>query len=282
MVRYIDESEKQPHLIHRCDGAEDFIEHAIPKPGTASMDSRASHNNPKSFTQTKTFDEAVQLLRGGWTDGLRKIAELSEKVTAAIGAPAPEMQMVPDVQGGAVDMGAYLAGEPESMTTWFEEPGNNKIVHFAINMSASAGVGANSLLARGAVIAATIDALESAGNRCVVDVMNSVSHNWRFTTIVRIKDAQDPLDMERLAFAVAHPSMLRRLTFGHYENETAEARGNIGQTFGYGMPMGIPEQFRGDVNIEKMLGDEPWPIQRAVSTAIAWMKQAGIELEGLE
>lgn len=282
MVRYIETDGNTKHLIRRCDGVEDFIDNAIPKPGTVRVEDRASYNGAKSFTQTNSFDEAVKLLRGGWTDGLRKVAELSEKVTAAIGAPAPEMQMVPDVQGGAIDMGAYLAGEPESMTTWFEELGQHKIVHFVINMAASAGVNANSTLARGAVIAATIDALESAGNRCVVDVLNSVSHTWRFTTVVRIKDAQDPLDMERLAFAVAHPSMLRRLTFGHYENEEAEARGMIGVHWGYGTPQAIPKQLRGDVNIEKMLGNEEWPISKAVATAIGWMRDAGIELDGFE
>lgn len=261
-------------VVRVCDGIEDFIAHAVPH----AKDDASQRTDDYDWTRTRNFDEAVSLMRGGWHEGRDRIAELSDQITTAIGSPAQELALTSDVQGGAVDMGGFMAGEPECMMTWADQDGPHQIVHFTIDPGASGAVSSNSIIARGAIIAATIDALEAAGHRCAVDIVWSGTAQRPLQVWCPIKDAQDPLDIERLAFAVAHPSFTRRLMFAHLENDPA--RNQLGYNSGYGRPTELPMEARGEVYIPGMRGSSgDWTIEHSVNMALTWIKQAGVELD---
>ena len=91
------------------------------------------------------------------------------------------------------------------------------------------------MIERGALILSLIDSLESAGiSTEVVWIHNSTVEPYRsspqtISSRVMLKRAEDPLDVEALAFACANPSMLRRIGFG--ASETMPLR--VVREFGY-------------------------------------------------
>jgi hypothetical protein len=86
-----------------------------------------------------------------------------------------------------------------------------------------------------------------------------------------------------LAYALAHPATLRRLTFGYWE--TLSERDRVALDFvphgTYGTPADVPQDERGDViYIPALLGTGPF--KSGESTArwvIAELAQHGIEVE---
>jgi len=95
------------------------------------------------------------------------------------------------------------------------ESTSGRIVRIVANVAASGSVSAESLFVRGAVVFATIDILESLGHRVELTVARGTKapNGSVFQVFVLVKSADQPLDADRLAFCLCHPSFLRRLTW---------------------------------------------------------------------
>jgi hypothetical protein len=132
-----------------------------------------------------------------------------------------------------VDVGRFLSGEPECFGTEIADGGSisRPVVKIVANLAASGAVTPQSLFIRGAAIVAAIDILEALGRRVEAWVAHGSarskgSDSQSHETHVLVKRADQPLDVDRLAFAVAHPACLRRLCFsimeqhGHLPNDT--------------------------------------------------------------
>ena len=127
-----------------------------------------------------------------------------------------------------------------------DETGDNKsgkIVNIAFNMSASGSISADEMFNKGATIAALVELLERAGKRVELKGrMSTTGHdkaktNFRYQ--VMIKEAGEPIDVDRLAFSLAHPGCLRRLGFSIMEQASEKTQRAIGigeWGNGYGMP----------------------------------------------
>jgi len=69
--------------------------------------------------------------------------------------------------------------------------------------------------------------------------------------MVSLKKFQQVLNMPRVLFAIAHPSMLRRLSFSHMEALPLEYASGLKVGSAYGYPEAIPIKYRGDIHFEK-------------------------------
>lgn len=173
-----------------------------------------------------SFDSALKLAREGWADGRAEIEKWRAQFSALIGSKMRRRVLANDVCGFAPDVGAFLNGEPENMfaRAEVETAGPGKILRIAANGSCSWDVSRDSIMRRGAAIVALIDALESAGYSCEVILGFSAWDSFRnpgecsFDSMP-LKSAGEPLDIDRAAFALAHPSMLRRLVFSCKETD---------------------------------------------------------------
>jgi hypothetical protein len=68
-----------------------------------------------------------------------------------------------------------------------------------------------------------------------------------------LKSADQDLDLARLMFAIAHPSMFRRLCFSMQEQHPDNYHD------GYGSPYDLAEEYRGDIHLPCMgWGDDQW------------------------
>jgi hypothetical protein len=167
-----------------------------------------------------TFDEALSLAESGWPEGAARVAKLSASIVSRVAphATSATSAVQYDVTGQWVDVGLFLSGEPECFgyETQDESRLSSPVVRLAFNCSSSSSVTAEKLARRGIVAAAAIDVLESAGRRVEVLLLHGETYfggEKEYHSVTRLKDAGQPLDIDKVAFALGHAATLRRIGF---------------------------------------------------------------------
>lgn len=187
-----------------------------------------------SFTQTKTFEEAEELLRNGWPDMSKK---LTQRLKQEEGKMEPVMiaKNVISVQGYQPIVPLYLNNVPNNMVSKKMSPVKQKVMTLNKSVSYSASVSSDKIIDESIKAFRIIKKFESQNFRCNLNiVMGTSSGGRKIVCRVRVKSANEKLNISKLAFPLVHPSMLRRLLF-----RFIEVYPNINSSFvyGYGMPM---------------------------------------------
>ena len=211
------------------------------------------------WSKTASLLEACSLAYNGWSeirpDVDRLLNSLMERLDARFGDRYVTKY---DVQGSFVDVGAFLQGVPECMVEFESEPAAamGRVVRIVVAGTASSDIDPDDILRRGTAVVALIDCLHKMGLGVELwwdSTITGSDHN-NHCTAVRLHDSAEPMDIDSIMFAVAHPSMLRRLTFSVQEqSETAEKQ-NARPYGGYGRPtdMGSPLFSTFDVKVERL------------------------------
>jgi hypothetical protein len=118
------------------------------------------------------------------------------------------------------------------------------VLRFIVSSSASCHWETDALIRWGVCILSVIDSLEANGN-CSVELSvakttEDFGRTRRLEFITKIKEAGSHIDFDVMAFAIAHPSMLRRIGFGCseriWEDDMEDRMG-----CGYGKPCTLSE-----------------------------------------
>jgi hypothetical protein len=193
-----------------------------------------SINGTADFTGTPDYTTAMGLAAHGWTEGREKmVAGLSVLAAAEQRAPVSRL----DVAGAYPIAAMAAAGDMQCMVDMGSETRSRAIHRLICNVSASGGTPADHIINRGVAICAMVDAIEAGDDRCEIFAHMAVSVSGDVLDIlVELKAADQPLEIDRIAFALAHPSMLRRLMFRQIELNRPESQ----YGFHYGMPTNAP------------------------------------------
>lgn len=166
----------------------------------------------------------------GWPQGVQKLA-----VAADLLPPQERKKLFThyDVAGHVPDVGRFVMGDPMCMTTRRKKRAPTLVTSIVVNMSANFNVPASEFVNLGAAFASVINDLEEAGRRVELMVVHAsrvqnskeVCHGWW------VKRAGDPLDLDQLAFAIAHPASFRRIGFAMRERTNPQYQlSNYGYT----------------------------------------------------
>lgn len=216
-----------PTIVKRFDSVTDLIAEATDssRPIRPGLKVTSQDTHRPEFFWTKTFEEAVELARGGWAEGTAKIVEHREQCAAFLAAAktAKAREFGWDVTGQFIDVGRLLSGEPECCGSEFDGGTQlaSRVVSIRLNQSVSAAISADTICARGVTVLVAVDLLESCGVRCEVTVSKGSKSNGgegsvknlQVDTHVVVKQAGDAVDLDKLAFWVAHPASFRRFGF---------------------------------------------------------------------
>lgn len=259
----------------------EFLGH-VARPIPRHCSTRDSETQPYSFNKTSSYRDALDLAQNGWPEGIAQIKELSAQIFDLISHKIIRYDPYHDVEGAMIDIARYIDGEPECWIAFEENktqaPASSDLITLVFNASASAGVRTEVMERKGAAITALTECLEFAGKRVKVVFVGCTSrHSKSGEFFVTIKEFDQPLDMDRLAFALIHPSMFRRLTLRCIEL-MPEAYQCIANT-SYGSPADVVTDA--DIYIQKAhLNEYQWSSE---SAAITWirenLKSQGIELK---
>jgi hypothetical protein len=174
-------------------------------------------NNAGRDWQGGTFKECEQWALNGWQEGARiasdKSARIVDRLVQSQSGMALTDTLAYDVTGGVYDVGGYLSGTPEC---WIRsEPQIAKrAISILVNVTASGGVESSTLQTRGIAVASLVLALQAKGHPVTVDVCQVITSSCDYvtrTTVIRVIDAStgSQLDVDRLVYSVAHPTVFR-------------------------------------------------------------------------
>lgn len=190
------------------------------------------------WTQTESFDEAVLLMKRGWSDMAQKLVnklKVLDKKTAMV----TKRRSVNSVAGFHPIVPLYLAGVPTSMVSYKMVPVKQKIVNITKLFNYSAGVSSETIIDESIKVLQIVKKLEAQGYSVNVNVaFGSSSGGRNIAASIRIKNANERLNVSKLAFPMVHPSMLRRLMFRYIE---VTPNATKGYAKGYGAPVSKSE-----------------------------------------
>lgn len=211
--------------IVRFDTVGDLIAHCK-TPTTPDM---YKHHNPASANPSQpwngnvTLSEAYALAVKGWPEGADMVRERTLSRPAPI---APHWDPVIGDEGDEVCVDRWMGGDPEHWMRLSTTPKTSPATRtLLVNGTCSSGVSAATIIDRGVAVCRVIDAMETAGERCEVwitwalDGEAGITHEVR----VKIKVASEPMDMDRVAYWLCHPSAMRRIIIRHIEHVPARS-----------------------------------------------------------
>lgn len=199
-----------------------------------------------AWTLGMRWDQARVAAFQGWHEGGEQLRALAESLVdfnpeTDCHSNTNDLRLPMDESGACLDIGAYLSGDD---APWIS-PRFDAIkpqVNIACNISASAAVDADSMLARGLIVAAAVRKLEILGYAVRVFVVKATSATdtlGNFTNAavftLLLKDTDQVTDDSTLAFWLAHPAAMRRMTFRWIESMPANLIGRPG----YGYPADV-------------------------------------------
>lgn len=209
-----------------------------------------------------TEEEANKYVEEGWVEGAEMARKFTAHLTNVIGALIERIEINYDVEGHNLDVARYLEGEPECWQRFEVEKIQQPAVRFiriVVNGTASSGVDADTIMGRGACVAALVELLEFAGNRVEVVMAMSVTSDSPLTVLTVVKRFDEQLDMPKVAYAIAHPSVLRVHMFRFMESFDARTRDHMGVPGGYGRCAEVEKSKRGDIYLGQMqYGESQW------------------------
>lgn len=178
--------------------------------------------NERSHFTGATAPVALALAREGWSEHLATTLAIADDAVTKIEKEHEISTFVPafDVTGADVDMARFLDGEPECMVDYplTEIVKAGRVITLCASISYSAAVSTASIIRRGQTITALALVLARAGYAC--ELWADVSWQgkgslagYSGTVRVLVKSVNDVIDPARILYALAHPSVLRVLTF---------------------------------------------------------------------
>ena len=184
-----------------------------------------SWNEWGGSTDGYTFGSAVKMVQMGRPPQISKTFELRDKILGAVRtSPVDTLQY--DVAGSVVDVGRYLAGDPECMGDWADSPAKTaKHLHLAVSWGVN-GCDTEAYALRGAAYMALIDALEASRqyrlHLYAVAYATEFSGGWG--TIIRLKHGDQPYDPSMLAAYLTEVAVFRLLDSAYVNHQVKNHR----------------------------------------------------------
>lgn len=195
------------------------------------------HVTESSWSGTKSWGDAIALARCGWPQGAKLLTESTAKAVKQIQHMSPSIGY--DVAGFMPDVPRYIAGAPDCMLQAGDTlKATRPVVRFLLSRNGDGSVRSGQIINRGAALLAHIDNLESRGISCELTICMSNRRGYQQQHLVTfcVKRAGEPLELDRIAFALANAALFRRFGFCLMEQhkELSSWAGS------YGGPMEFP------------------------------------------
>jgi len=220
-----------------------------------SSSSLESRNGNLSFTGTRSWADCLSMINAGWPEGRDTVYRFTQEYGAIWAKFFPNKDysdvLKPDITGSVPNIAAYIAGEPECMFEFFRDEEQERLIagcklqRIIICGNASAYIKAEVIYQFGSLIAALVNSMEMAGFSVELWIVwKSKRDNQQVEYFCPLKKFQERLDIDKLAFSLAHPSMLRRIIFSLIEQENDSVVNSfiLSGLGGYGSPVNLDRE----------------------------------------
>lgn len=205
----------------------------------------SSNDGSYDFTRTESYKEADHLAKVGDKENAEKVNQQIRTMKRE--GYQQQQRAVTKVRRSVVGsrpcVAAAIMGHPMSMYRTHKVNQPKKVVNVFYSVTASCGVSTQSMIEVGTKVTEAIRAIERSGvrvNLYVGDV--SQKNKERAGFFVKIKDSSKDMDVTRMAYALIHPSFLRR--HGFRWTETCKEINAPEWACGYGRTLEGHSQWR--------------------------------------
>lgn len=207
------------------------------------MGKHSSENNGKKFTGTNSYKEARRLFENGYTEILPRIKQ-GVSANYKKSQTALRRTIRTGVVGYAPHVPNAIMGLPNSMIYMDKVPQKTKTVSIVASITENCNVEAEEFVKSGITAISVVNALELRGYRCEVkvDFFDGEEGDEMTFATVKVKDYREHMDLQKLCFPLAHPSMFRR--FGFKWLETVPGLTEKGWAWGYGRTVKNYKKFK--------------------------------------
>lgn len=203
-----------------------------------------NHSSEKTsdaeWSGTKSYDEAKSLLRNGYTDILPQIKE-SMKISSSLYqnhfVNIPRKRPENSVVGFTPNVPNAIQNLPQSMINIKNIPQKRKALEVIYFNIGSYGEETSHFIDAGVALLTAINILEARGLSVKINLSFMAARKADEMTcpVLTIKDYGQKLDLQKICFPIAHPSMLRRIGFKYLE--TCPELTEEDFAYGYGNPL---------------------------------------------
>lgn len=181
------------------------------------------------WTGTKSWEEAVELARFGWTEVAK---EMTAQLKVALKNTKTDeiIKNVLDVCGYQANVPMYLVGVPTNMIRQNRVRQKAKVVNVIKPMGATSNVSREQYVKAGVECMRIINALEKRGYAVNLFIASASEVGSKYATfLVKVKSSNERLNVSKLAFFLASPSVHRRFNFSLIQKHVSHG-GSVGST----------------------------------------------------
>ena len=216
-ARYLDNAQTQPH----------FIDHET-----------SQRETDGDWDGTRTYNEARDLLLYGDADAAERVnaAGLRHVVKGLQGQTQQNKQFT-DIVGGAPCVPHYLVGRPDAMYNIKRHTTTKPVINIAYNCSVAGVVSRSTIDTAAAALLGAVVILENSGARVnlyVCDVTGNAGNKKIFGAVVRVKPADQKINLRKIAYCICNTAFERRQFFRFTEVTKGIPANVVG---GYGHPI---------------------------------------------
>ncbi len=180
-----------------------------------SISSKEKSADRYEFTGTYSYEEAMELFIHGWH---AESKVLTEKLSAMKIDKDYKEKMSYDVVGFQASVPRYLQGIPTNMVNKKKVVQKQKIITITKNCSYLSGVSKEAIQKSNILALHLVRTLEAKGYKVNLNYLNiTAGEKQAIITKIKLKAANERLNISKLAFPLAHPSMMRRIMFRYRE-----------------------------------------------------------------
>lgn len=169
----------------------------------------------KKWYGVENYEEALTLMNDGWNE---KVSELQVALKDCKALQAQKrIAFRNEVHGFAPVVPLAILGVPNSMINTAMKPIKAKVISVYYDMVISCGYTAKQLIKNGRKMVETLVKLENMGYRVNLFMTQQYCDSYNGDMLViKIKSAEQPLDLKRICFPIMHPAMFRVIGFDWY------------------------------------------------------------------
>ncbi len=202
----------------------------------------------RNWYGTTDYQQATYMLTHGWDSAAQKMAT-KVKMNQSVAAVSRSSKPAYGVVGSQASVPRYLQGIPTNMISRQTTYSKQKVVTITKGISYNSGWTPSQILEECIKALQIIQSMENGGQRVRLNVMLAVSceSNRKYNHICKIclKQPDERLNISKMSFALAHPSMLRRFFLKWIEVDPF-AEHDVGDVYGIPATPAIKEKAMDD------------------------------------
>lgn len=212
--------------------------------------------NNEDFSGSKSMDKTLDMAINGWKAGADKVEKLRSRIQSE--RPVIRQPVRYNIVGAIPNVPRAVSGNILNMKDIdITRAKRRPVLTILYDMACNCSVKADTITNCSAAVAALIDRVEQEGYSVeVIATALTSGGGWDWTTgterelgysaatSIRVKESHQPTDTMRLAFALGHASLFRRMIFADWGLEPG-AQGGLGQGLG---TTGVNSRSKEDLN----------------------------------